>query len=244
MRRITGRPIGTCSASRTRSRTMASRSRPCGGTTRKRRDRLAGLEADSTSHPQTEAHLMGAYILRRLLLMIPTLFGIMAISFIVIQFAPGGPVEQVIANITGQGGGATDRISAAAAIRLPELRCGRRHRSYRGAQGLDPEFIAQLEQQFGFDKPPLERFATMIWNYLALRFRRELFPRHLGHRPDHREDAGLDLARPVDDAASPTRSRSRSASARRSRTARPSTSGPAASSSSAMPSRASCSPSC
>ena len=58
---------------------------------------------------------MGAYILRRVLLMIPTLFGIMAISFAVIQFAPGGPVEQVIAKLTGQGGDAGDRISAAAA---------------------------------------------------------------------------------------------------------------------------------
>jgi microcin C transport system permease protein len=55
--------------------------------------------------------LMGAYILRRLLLMIPTIIGIMAISFAVIQFAPGGPVEQVIAQLTGQGDSATDRIS-------------------------------------------------------------------------------------------------------------------------------------
>jgi microcin C transport system permease protein len=116
---------------------------------------------------------MGAYILRRLLLMIPTLFGIMAISFIVIQFAPGGPVEQVIANLTGQGGGAMDRISGGsgdgAALQ------GGDSSSYRGAQGLDPAFIAQLEQQFGFDKPPLERFGGMIWDYVRFDFGESYF---------------------------------------------------------------------
>lgn len=111
---------------------------------------------------------MGAYILRRLLLMIPTLFGIMAISFIVIQFAPGGPVEQVIANITGQGGGAADRIGGGSSD-FQNFDTGGES-SYRGAQGLDPEFIAQLERQFGFDKPPLERFANMIWNYARFDF--------------------------------------------------------------------------
>ncbi len=111
---------------------------------------------------------MGAYILRRLLLMIPTLFGIMAISFLVIQFAPGGPVEQVIANITGQGGGATDRISGGGAD-FSQFDAGSES-NYRGAQGLDPEFIAQLERQFGFDKPPLERFGNMIWNYARFDF--------------------------------------------------------------------------
>ncbi|TIT39003.1 MAG: microcin ABC transporter permease, partial [Mesorhizobium sp.] len=116
---------------------------------------------------------MGAYILRRILLMIPTLFGIMAISFAVIQFAPGGPVEQVIARLTHQGG--TDRlgggggdaggggdidIAATAAVSS----------KYRGAQGLDPEFIKKLEKQFGFDKPPLERFGMMLWNYARFDF--------------------------------------------------------------------------
>lgn len=110
---------------------------------------------------------MGAYILRRLLLMIPTLFGIMAISFIVIQFAPGGPVEQVIARISGEAG-ALDRISGGGA----EFAQGGidSQSQYRGAQGLDPAFIAQLEQQFGFDKPPLERFFTMLWNYARFDF--------------------------------------------------------------------------
>ncbi len=112
---------------------------------------------------------MGAYILRRLLLMIPTLLGIMAISFIVIQFAPGGPVEQVIARMSGEGGGAMDRISGGGADVSQNFGAQGDVR-YRGAQGLDPAFIAELEKQFGFDKPPLERFGTMIWNYIRFDF--------------------------------------------------------------------------
>jgi len=112
---------------------------------------------------------MGAYILRRLLLMIPTLLGIMAISFIVIQFAPGGPVEQVIARMSGEGGGAMDRISGGGAD-VSQNFSAQGDVRYRGAQGLDPAFIAELEKQFGFDKPPLERFVTMIWNYIRFDF--------------------------------------------------------------------------
>lgn len=112
---------------------------------------------------------MGAYILRRLLLMIPTLFGIMAISFIVIQFAPGGPVEQVIARMTGEAGGTMDRISGGGADVSQNFDSQGDFR-YRGAQGLDPAFIAQLEKQFGFDKPPLERFFAMLWNYIRFDF--------------------------------------------------------------------------
>ncbi|WP_152044545.1 microcin C ABC transporter permease YejB [Aureimonas psammosilenae] len=117
---------------------------------------------------------MGAYILRRLLLMIPTLFGIMAISFVVIQFAPGGPVEQVIANLSGQGGGAADRVGGGAGDFGGQNGSGEAS-GYRGAQGLDPAFIAKLEQQFGFDKPPLERFGLMIWNYLRFDFGESYF---------------------------------------------------------------------
>ena len=106
---------------------------------------------------------MGAYILRRILLMIPTLFGIMAISFIVIQFAPGGPVEQVIAELTGQGGGAMSTISGGGSDMAQNFDTSGDVR-YRGAQGLDPAFIEKLEQQFGFDKPPLERFFGMLWD--------------------------------------------------------------------------------
>jgi microcin C transport system permease protein len=97
----------------------------------------------------------------------------MAISFAVIQFAPGGPVEQVIAKITGQGGDAGDRISGGGsdAGGGGSFEAGGEGSSkYRGAQGLDPEFIAKLEQQFGFDKPPLERFGKMLWDYLRFDF--------------------------------------------------------------------------
>ena len=110
---------------------------------------------------------MGAYILRRVLLMIPTILGIMAISFAVIQFAPGGPVEQVIAKLSGQGGDAGDRLGGGggdggAGGGVDNV--GEGSSKYRGAQGLDPQFIAKLEKQFGFDKPPLERFGKMLWD--------------------------------------------------------------------------------
>ncbi|MBX3597637.1 MAG: microcin C ABC transporter permease YejB [Rhizobiaceae bacterium] len=118
---------------------------------------------------------MAAYVLRRLLLMIPTIFGIMAISFAVIQFAPGGPVEQVIARISGQG--ADDRLSGGGADAGAggSFEAGGESSKYRGAQGLDPEFIAKLEQQFGFDKPPLERFGKMLWDYARFDFGESYF---------------------------------------------------------------------
>ena len=127
---------------------------------------------------------MGAYILRRLLLMIPTLVGIMAVNFVIVQFAPGGPVERVIAQLQGTDVSATSRISGgggdfagtgndasggtgAAADSVTS--------KYRGAQGLDPEFIKQLEAQFGFDKPPLERFLNLLWNYARFDFGESYF---------------------------------------------------------------------
>ncbi|MBO9629468.1 microcin C ABC transporter permease YejB [Shinella sp. WSJ-2] len=112
---------------------------------------------------------MGAYILRRLLLMIPTIFGIMAISFAIVQFAPGGPVEQVISDLTNQGAG--DRLSGGGDM----LQNAGGEGAYRGSQGLDPEFIAKLEKQFGFDKPPLERFFTMMWDYMRFDFGESFF---------------------------------------------------------------------
>ncbi len=115
---------------------------------------------------------MAAYILRRLLLMIPTLLGIMLVSFVVIQFAPGGPVEQVIAGLQGQGGGAADRLGGGggdAAAQSGDTS------GYRGAQGLDPEFIKRLEEQFGFDKPAYQRFGEMIWNYARFDFGTSFF---------------------------------------------------------------------
>ncbi len=106
---------------------------------------------------------MLAYIVRRLLLIIPTLFGILLINFLIIQAAPGGPVEQMIANLEGFEG-ATSRISGSA---QGEVASGS---NYRGAQGLDPEIIAEIERMYGFDKPAHERFWLMIKGYLTFDF--------------------------------------------------------------------------
>ncbi len=105
---------------------------------------------------------MAAYILRRLALIPLTLFGIIAINFVIVQFAPGGPVEQVLAQLQGLDVGATERISSSGTDTISS------NSTYRGAQGLDPEFIKEIEQQFGFDKPPLERFFLMVRNYATL----------------------------------------------------------------------------
>jgi microcin C transport system permease protein len=123
---------------------------------------------------------MGAYILRRLLLIIPTMFGIMAISFAVVQFAPGGPVERVIAQLTGSDVSATARISGGgsdfAGVNANQQPGGDAVSSkYRGAQGLDPEFIKRLEKQYGFDKPWYERFGLMLWNYARFDFGQSYF---------------------------------------------------------------------
>jgi microcin C transport system permease protein len=125
---------------------------------------------------------MTAYIIRRLLFILPTMFGIMLVAFAVVQFAPGGPVEQVIAKLSGSDTGATSRISGS-----PSGDFGSRglaqggsgidavSSKYRGAQGLDPEFIKKLEKQFGFDKPAPERFALMLWNYARFDFGKSYF---------------------------------------------------------------------
>ena len=114
---------------------------------------------------------MGAYIIRRLLLIIPTLFAIMVVNFAVIQIAPGGPVEQVIAQLTGTGADITERVTRSGTSET--LDTGRGNNSnptYRGAQGLDPEFIKELEKQFGFDKPLPVRFVEMMKRYLVFDF--------------------------------------------------------------------------
>ncbi|GAB5375450.1 MAG: microcin C ABC transporter permease YejB [Acuticoccus sp.] len=124
---------------------------------------------------------MAAYILRRLILMVPTLFGVMLVSFVIVQFAPGGPVEQVIAQIRGTDPGATARFSGGSASgdfssgSTAAASGGGSESGYRGAQGLDPEFIAELEKQFGFDKPPVERFLLMLGNYLTFDFGESYF---------------------------------------------------------------------
>ena len=115
---------------------------------------------------------MTAYIIRRLLLLIPTLFVIMLVNFAVLQFLPGGPVEQIIAQITGEGSDITERVTRSGSSEITvQTPAGEGPRgSYRGAQGLDPEFIAELEQQFGLDKPWYERFGVMMVNYLTFDF--------------------------------------------------------------------------
>lgn len=112
---------------------------------------------------------MAHYILKRLALMIPTLFGIVLVSFIIVQFVPGGPVERMIAQLQGHGVEATARFGGTSGG--GDMAAGTTSQStganskYRGAQGLDPEFVAELEALYGFDKPPLERFFIMVVNY-------------------------------------------------------------------------------
>ncbi|HAU29470.1 MAG TPA: microcin ABC transporter permease [Rhodospirillaceae bacterium] len=129
---------------------------------------------------------MFAYILRRLLLIIPTLFGIMVLNFGIVQLAPGGPVEQMIAQMQGTGVDATSRIGGGTGGDSGGLDAQRdvtrQHGGavqpkgkYRGAQGLDPAFVAELEKEFGFDKPLHERFIMMMKNYLRLDFGKSYF---------------------------------------------------------------------
>ncbi|OYW57735.1 MAG: microcin ABC transporter permease, partial [Azorhizobium sp. 39-67-5] len=123
---------------------------------------------------------MLAYILRRIALMVPTILGIMLVSFVVVQFAPGGPVERVIAQLTGDDVSATARVSGqgsdfSGGASVPGGGMDASASKYRGAQGLDPKFIKELEKQFGFDKPAHERFLLMIWNYAQFDFGRSYF---------------------------------------------------------------------
>jgi microcin C transport system permease protein len=119
---------------------------------------------------------MAAYIARRILLMIPTLFGIMLVAFVLIQFAPGGPVERILAQLQGQSVGATASFAGSATGDFAAgAAASATGGAYRGAQGLDPAFIAQLNKQFGFDKPAPERFAKMLWDYLRFDFGRSYF---------------------------------------------------------------------
>ena len=111
---------------------------------------------------------MAAYILRRLLLVIPTLFGIMVLNFVLTQFVPGGPIEQILARM--EGGGDVFAGISGGGDSLPEAQPGSLQDRYVGGRGLPPEFIAQLEKEFGFDKPPLERFILMMWNYIRFDF--------------------------------------------------------------------------
>ncbi|HTY68512.1 MAG TPA: microcin C ABC transporter permease YejB [Alphaproteobacteria bacterium] len=116
---------------------------------------------------------MLGYLVRRLLLIIPTLFGIMVVNFAIVQFAPGGPVETVLARLQGGAVSATARLSGSGG----DIQSARANQSsnaepakYRGARGIDPTVIKQIEVQFGFDKPPLERFWLMMRKYAVFDF--------------------------------------------------------------------------
>ncbi|WP_422465357.1 microcin C ABC transporter permease YejB [Endozoicomonas sp. ALC013] len=112
---------------------------------------------------------MSSYILRRLALMIPTLFGIMLVNFVIIQAAPGGPVEQMIAKLEGFEVNAISRIGGSGNAEIQQMSLDESG-EYRGRRGLDPELIKDIEQLYGFDKPAHERFVQMIKNYLTFDF--------------------------------------------------------------------------
>lgn len=122
---------------------------------------------------------MAAYIVRRLLFMIPTLFGIMVLNFVIIHVAPGGPVEQLLAEIgeadVGTGIDVTSRISGTGGGETVGSTGGDITSRYRGARGLDPEFVREIERMYGFDRPPVERFFAMMWNYLRFDFGESYF---------------------------------------------------------------------
>ncbi|WP_330925498.1 microcin C ABC transporter permease YejB [Candidatus Sororendozoicomonas aggregata] len=112
---------------------------------------------------------MSSYIFRRLLLMIPTLFGILLINFVIIQAAPGGPVEQMIAKLEGFDTSATGRIGGSSYSEVQQMSMDESS-DYRGRRGLNPELIKDIEKLYGFDKPAHERFWLMIVNYLHFDF--------------------------------------------------------------------------
>lgn len=115
---------------------------------------------------------MGAYIARRLLLIFPTLLGILIINFVLVQFVPGGPVEQIIAQMEG-GGDVFESIAGSGAD--VEMQTTGANDRYVGGRGLPPEFIEELERQYGLDKPPLERFFKMLWDYARFDFGESYF---------------------------------------------------------------------
>lgn len=115
---------------------------------------------------------MTAYILRRLLLIVPTLLGIMVINFVIVQFAPGGPIEQMLATVSGMSASATARVGGEDNTETLGSKNDSSNVSnrYRGSRGVDPELIAELERLYGFDKPAHQRFFLMIKNYLVFDF--------------------------------------------------------------------------
>jgi microcin C transport system permease protein len=113
---------------------------------------------------------MIAYAARRILLMVPTLFAIMVVNFFIVQAAPGGPIDQMIAKLKGNLVAPTERITGGGDVKVPSSQT-----QYRGARGLDPAFIAQLRKEYGFDKPMTTRFFLMMHNYLTFNFGTSFF---------------------------------------------------------------------
>lgn len=123
---------------------------------------------------------MSAYLLRRLLLVIPTLLAIITVNFFIIQVAPGGPVDQMIARLEGSNASLLDRMtgnnqSDIKGARQAEKTIGNSNSSYLGASGLMAEDIAEIEKAFGFDRPLHERYFTMLWDYIRFDFGDSLF---------------------------------------------------------------------
>src|SRR5215208_1823437 len=115
---------------------------------------------------------MIAYAIRRVLLMVPTLLAIMVVNFFIVQAAPGGPIQQMVAKLKGSEIAATERVTGTGS-EVKGQASG--DSGYRGARGLDPAFIKELEKQYGFDKPPVERFLLMMKRYLTFDFGNSFF---------------------------------------------------------------------
>ncbi|CCN36759.1 putative ABC-type dipeptide/oligopeptide/nickel transport systems, permease component [Vibrio nigripulchritudo SO65] len=118
---------------------------------------------------------MTAYIIRRLLLVIPTLWAIITINFFVIQIAPGGPVEQALAQMQGLESGIMERFTGGGQEVAQSLSADEQGNNYRGSRGLDPEVVEEIKKQFGFDKPLHERYFDMLINYATFNFGDSLF---------------------------------------------------------------------
>lgn len=122
---------------------------------------------------------MAAYLIKRLLLIIPTLLGVLTLTFLLAQFAPGGPVEKIMAQLTGTDAGATARFGGGGgdtiASRPTTSGADSTGSKYRGSQGLDPKFIEELKKQFGFDRPWYERYGKLIWDFARFDFGRSYY---------------------------------------------------------------------
>jgi microcin C transport system permease protein len=118
---------------------------------------------------------MAAYLFRRLLLVIPTLWAIITINFFIIQIAPGGPVEQAIAKIEGHGSGIMERFSGGGQEVDTKSLEPNKQAGYKGSRGLDPEVVEAIKKQFGFDKPLHVRYFDMLKNYITFNFGESLF---------------------------------------------------------------------